>query len=511
MGAVPGGRPWRAATVVVVVVLGSACGAATGTSGAHRARHPSVPTTTSSTTTTTTTPGPPVTGVRWAPCQDGLQCGSVAVPLDYFTADSPTVEIAVARHPAEDPAARVGSLVINPGGPGGSGIDDLPSELSVLTPGLLQRFDIVSFDPRGVARSSPVTCGESGSAADQGLIPDPAPTTAAGQHTLLANDQDYAQQCEKASSGLLPFVGTVDVARDLDRIRAALGDAQLTYIGHSYGTLLGLTYAQMFPTHVRSMVLDGVIDPAESTQQMVTDQAVGFENILNQFFGWCRSSGCAWQEGPDPLHSLLSLNTKLVSAPIPAGSGRQAGPGELLTAVLSALYTQSGWPRLATALAQAENGNGAQLVSMTDAYNTENGPNAVDADNAVSCLDHPAPRDLTDYPQLASGAGAQAPFFGPALMWGLLQCSVWATPPTRTPAPVTAQGAPPILLVSSSGDPATPHQWAESVESELAHAALVTWQGSSHVAYYYSACVRSIDQAYLLDGTLPANGTMCSD
>jgi pimeloyl-ACP methyl ester carboxylesterase len=509
MGAVLGGRPTGAAAVVVLAVLVSGCGGVTGSLGAHRARLPSDSTTTSP--TTTTTPGPPITPVSWAPCQDGLQCGSVAVPLDYFVADSPTIEIAVARHPAEDPAARIGSLVINPGGPGGSGIDDLPSELSVLTSGLLQHFDIVSFDPRGVDRSSPVTCGESGGAADQGLIPDPAPTTPAGQQTLLADDQDYAQQCEKASSGLLPFVGTVDVARDLDRIRAALGDAQLTYIGHSYGTLLGLTYAQMFPTHVRAMVLDGVIDPAVSAQQMVTDQAVGFENVLNQFFSWCRSSGCAWQEGADPLQSLLSLNAKLVSAPIPAGSGRQAGPGELFTAVLSALYTPSGWPRLATALARAEGGDGAQLVSMTDSYNTENGPNAVDADNAVSCLDHPAPRDVTAYPQLASGAGAQAPFFGPALMWGLLQCSVWATPPTRTPAPVTAQGAPPILLVSSSGDPATPHQWAESVESELAHAALVTWQGSSHVAYYYSACVRSIDQAYVLNGTLPANGTVCSD
>lgn len=498
--------------MVSVALVASSC-SLVGTSGLHRSGPDTGSTSppSSSPTTTTTTPGPPITPVDWAPCQDGLQCGTVAVPLDYFSADSPTVQIALARHPAEDPGQRIGSLVINPGGPGGSGIDDLPSELSVLTSGLLEHFDIVSFDPRGVDRSSPVTCGENGNGTDQGPSPDPAPTQADAQHALLANDQAYAQQCEQASAGELPFVGTVDVARDLDRIRAALGDAQLTYIGHSYGTLLGLTYAQMFPTHVRAMVLDGVIDPAVSAPQMVTDQAVGFESILNQFFSWCGSQGCAWQRGADALQTLLALNAKLGSSPLPAGAGRQAGPGELFTAVLSSLYTPSGWPRLARALAAAENGDGTQLLSMTNTYDTENGPNAVDAENAVSCLDHPAPLDTSSYPQLAAGAGAQAPFFGPALMWGLLQCAVWPTPPTRTVGPVTAQGAPPILLVSSSGDPATPHQWAVSVESELAHAALVTWQGSSHVAYYYSACVRSIDQVYLLGGTLPANGTVCSD
>lgn len=148
---------------------------------------------------------------------------------------------------------------------------------------------------------------------------------------------------------------------------------------------------------------------------------------------------------------------------------------------------------------------------MTDTYNSFNGPNAVDADNAISCLDHPVTRNAADFPMMATAAGNQAPFFGPSLVWGLLQCSVWPATPTRTPAPVTAAGAPPILLVSSSGDPATPHEWAEAVQSELASASLVTWDGNNHVAYYYSACVRAIDQAYLLDGTVPANGTVCSD
>ena len=434
------------------------------------------------------------------------------MPLDYSKPDGPTIQVAVAEHPAEDPSGELGPLIINPGGPGGSGIDDLPDELSVLTPALLDDFDIVSFDPRGVDRSAPVTCGESGgTSVPQGLLPDPVPQTASAQQAVLANDEAYAQACEKASGDLLPNVGTVDAAEDLDRIRVALGVSQITYFGHSYGTLLGLVYAEMFPTHLRAMVLDGVIDPALSTEQMVTDQAVGFEDVLDQFFSWCASSGCAWQEGSDPIETLLHLTSMLRASPIPAGGGRQAGVGELYTAVLSALYTTSTWPELGTALADAQAGNGGPLLSMTDGYESENGPNSADANNAINCVDHPVPRDPSAYPGMALQAATQAPFFGPMLMWSLLQCAVWPALPTRTPAPVQAAGAPPILLVSSSGDPATPHEWAVSVDHELAHASLVTWQGDDHVAYYYSACVRSIDQAYFVNGTLPANGTVCDD
>ena len=469
-------------------------------------------TATTTSSTTTTAPGPPVAPIVWSPCQQGLQCGSVTVPVDYAKSGGPTIQIAVAEHPAEDPSSDLGPLIINPGGPGGSGIDDLPNELSVLTPALLDDFDIVSFDPRGVDRSAPVTCGEQGgSSVPQGLLPDPVPQTAAAQQAVLVNDEAYAEDCEKASGNLLPYVGTVDAARDLDRIRAALGVSRITYFGHSYGTLLGLTYAQMFPTHIRAMALDGVIDPAVSAEQMVTDQAVGFEGVLDQFFDWCASSGCAWQEGSDPTETLLQLASALRASPLPAGGGRQAGVGELYTAVLSALYVTSTWPQLATALGDAQAGNGRPLLSMTDSYDTENGPNSVDANNAINCLDHPVPRDPSLYPQMASQAAAQAPVFGPVLVWSLLQCAVWPALPSRTPEPVEASGAPPILLVSSSGDPATPHEWAVSVDHELAHASLVTWQGDDHVAYYYSACVRSIDQAYFLDGTLPADGTVCSD
>jgi pimeloyl-ACP methyl ester carboxylesterase len=509
-GATPSTGPRRPAGLVVLLAA-----VLTGCVGlAGPATKAIVISTTSSTTssTTTTAPEPPVAPITWSHCQDGLQCGSVTVPLDYAHPNGTTIQIAVAERPAEDPAEDLGPLVINPGGPGGSGIDDLPNELSVLTPALLQHFDIVSFDPRGVDRSAPVTCGETGgSSVPQGLLPDPVPESPSAEQSVLAGDEAYAQACQKATGNLLPYVGTVDAARDLDRIRAALGVSQITYFGHSYGTLLGLTYAQMFPTHIRAMVLDGVIDPALTSEQMVTDQAVGFENVLNRFFTWCASSACPWQEGSDPTQTLLQLASSLRASPIPAGSGRQAGVGELYTAVLSALYTTSTFSELGSALADAEAGHGGLLLQMTDAYDSANGPNSVDADSAISCMDHPVPTNVSAYPQMASAAEAQAPFFGPMLIWGMLQCAVWPAPPSRTPAPVQAAGTPPILLVSSSGDPATPHEWAVSVQAELARAVLVTWEGDNHVAYYYSPCVRSIDQTYFLDGTLPANGTVCSD
>ncbi|MHB8437951.1 MAG: alpha/beta hydrolase [Acidimicrobiales bacterium] len=497
------------ATGVGLAVLLAGCGptAVPGTGGGPGS---SSSTTGSSSTTTVTIPPPaPIT---WTPCQSGLQCGSVPVPLDYQDPGGPWITIAIARHLAEVPAERIGDLLINPGGPGGSGIDDLPAELSVFTSGVLARFDIVSFDPRGVDRSAPVSCGE-GTAAQEasGPLPDPVPPTAAAQQAVIANDTQYALSCAKASALLLGFVDTEDVARDMDRIREALGEPTISYIGHSYGTLLGLLYAQMFPTHLRAMVLDGVIDPALSATDMVLDQAEGFEQVLDSFFAWCASTGCAWRPGADPTGALLDLAARMRATPLPAGSGRTAGPGALYTAALSALYNTSSWNELADALAQAQAGNGAQLVNMTEGYDSGNGPNAVDANNAVNCLDHSVTTKPSDFAALAAQAGTAAPVFGPMLEWGLLECAVWPAHNDRVPAPINAPGAPPIVVVGSSGDPATPHQWAVSVAAALSHGVLVTWSGAAHVAYYYSPCVRAIDEAYLLDGTLPANGTVCRD
>ncbi len=471
-------------------------------------------TTTSSTTTTTAVVEPPVTAVQWTPC-GALQCGTVAVPLDYTQPQLGTIQIALAMHRASDPAQRIGSLVIDPGGPGGSGVNDLPAELGVLTSALLARFDIVEFDPRGVQRSSPVLCSSGASAstsAPPGPLPDPVPSTTGAQLALLTNDSEYASQCESVSGKLLPFVGTIDAARDLDRIREALGDAQLTYFGHSYGTLLGATYAQLFPTHVRAMVLDGAIDPAMTTQQMVDEQSQGFESVLDDFFAWCTSSGCPWRPaGGASAAALLALIAQSRSQALPAGAGHTAGPGAIYYAVLSALYARNDWPNLARALGEAAAGDGAGVLSMADSYVTQGSTNAADAETSIDCLDHPVARGSSGIPALAAQAALRAPFFGPLLAWGEATCAVWPVPATRAPQATTAVGSPPILVVGATKDPATPYEWAQRLAAELQHGELVTWQGENHVAYYYSGCIRALDQAYFVAGTLPAPGTVCSD
>jgi pimeloyl-ACP methyl ester carboxylesterase len=505
----------RAAVGLGLSLLLAACGGAAGgpnspsRSSAPTTTIPATPTTT--TTTTTTTTELPVAPISWSACGVDLQCGSVTVPLDYAHPTGATIGIAVERHLADEPANRIGSLVINPGGPGVSGIDDFANELASLTPELLDDFDIVTFDPRGVQRSNPVTCGETQGAA-QGPLPNPVPRTAAEQRTLLADMRQFAGDCERASGAMLPYVGTVDVARDLDRLRQALGDRGLTYMGQSYGTLLGATYAQLFPTHIRAMVLDSPIDPALSFDQMTLGQAEGFEGALTSFFAWCAGdASCPWRPAGNPTSALLALLGRSDTNPAPAGSGRTAGTGELYDALLDGLYARSDWPTLAAALGADEDGDGSPVVAMSNHYSADGSTNGADAAEAIDCLDHPASKDLASYGSLAQLFATSAPVFGPLLAWGEAGCAVWPVAASRTPAPATAPGSPPVLVVGTTQDPATPYSWSVSVAHELSQGHLLTVEGSDHVSYFYSACVRAYVQTYLVSLATPPVGATCSD
>jgi hypothetical protein len=259
------------------------------------------------------------------------------------------------------------------------------------------------------------------------------------------------------------------------------------------------------------MVLDSVIDPALSFDQITMGQAEGFEQTLNAFFAWCAGSAtCSWHEGSDPTAALLALLSTAATSPAPAGAGSVAGVGQLYDAVLDSLYSQSQWPQLGAALAADAADNGAPVVALSNHYNTGGSTNADNAAIAVDCLDHPVSRDLASYGALADTLRASALVFGPLLAWGEAACAVWPDPPTRTVGPVSAPGSQPILVVGTTNDPATPYAWAVSVSKELSRGVLLTRDGDDHVAYFYSPCVRADVQTYLVGGPTPPPGTVCT-
>jgi pimeloyl-ACP methyl ester carboxylesterase len=432
------------------------------------------------------------------------------VPLDYSSAAGPHIGIALEMRPSAGGAQRIGSLVLNPGGPGESGLLNFSKDRALLPQGVLARFDVIAFDPRGVGMSSPVHC-DGGSYS--GPAPDPVPGTPAAEQVLLAADQAYAGACLHSSGAvLLAHVGTVDVARDLESLRRAVGDAGLTYLGLSYGTLLGATYAGMFPTHVRAMVLDGALDPSLTTAELANAQAVGFERALDAFFVWCAGSpSCAWRPAGEPHAAFESLAQSVRQRPLPVGAA-VVGPQQFFTGTFGTLYAQSFWPSLGGALAGIANGQGAAMLGLYNGYERTGDPSfSGDANNAITCLDHPVPRDPSVYFQRASDAARTAPDFGPLFAWGALACAVWPTPDAvaRPVGRVSAPGSPPILVVGTTKDPATPYAWAQSLAAQLAHGVLLTRVGQDHVAIFYSSCVRSYDEVYLVTGTPPPAGTVC--
>jgi len=532
-------RPSRLLIAVVLALLaGAACssgagkvaesGKAAGTITTTAAPVPATttapPTTTTTAATTTTAPAPTTApaattspgGLRWAAC-GALQCASLAVPRDYADPAGPTLTLALARRPARTPAARIGSLLINPGGPGDSGVDDLPGELRSLTATLQNRFDIVSWDPRGVERSAPVHCSDpkakpSSGGDDSGPPLDPAPTDDAGRKALADAYRAGGEACLQWSGDLLRHVGTDSTVEDLERIRIALGEDKLTFIGHSAGTLPGAVYADRYPQHVRAFVLDGPIDPSLTLDQMTLAQAVGFEGALRSFFAWCDATAtCPWRPADaDRTAAFTALMDRIRQKPLTASGNRIVGVDTFVSGVMSRLTARSNWPSLGSALAAAERGDGSPLATLSSNYENAGASNAADARQSILCLDHPAPRDPGAYPALAEASKAQAPVFGPVFTWAALSCGVWPVPSTLTPKPPRANGAPPILVVGTTGDPATPQAWARSLAGQFEHGVLVLRQGAEHVAYYYSACVRAIVDRYVVDGQPPASGTTCA-
>lgn len=510
----------RVVVAVATLMVAAACSSTNPVVGPAVPIRPTTTTAAGAPTTAATgsalTTLPPVAPVTWTTC-NGVngptddQCGTLEVPLDYADPGGRKIGLALARIPAT--GTKIGSLLTNPGGPGASGIDELDYIASLLSPSVLAHFDIVSWDPRGVDRSAPVTCA-TGPELDQYIHLNPAPTTQAGFNALVAASEAFDKGCEAMSGSLLPYVGTINTARDLDEIRAAVGDAKLNYFGFSYGTFLGATYADLFPTHIRAMVLDGALNPDADPITSVIDQAVGFDQELASFFAYCSGSAfCAWQPGGNLTTAYNALIARITAHPLPGGGGRTLGPGEAFLGIANELYDQATWPDLASGLAAAESGDGTALLESSDDYTdrSSNGTygNEIEANNAISCVDDPWPRNPAVIEQAGVTARQEAPEFGVADLYGSIACSFWPAPPTSVPHVITAAGSPPIVVVGSTGDPATPYADAEALASQLHNGVLLTRVGEGHTGYRSSACVRTYVNAYLVDLTVPPKGIRC--
>lgn len=456
--------------------------------------------------------------LAWRGCGDGFECARLTVPLDYDDPAGETIELSVIRLPARDRGARIGSLVLNPGGPGGSGVQFARQARDLLPDGILRRFDAVSFDPRGVGESAPVDC-LTDAELDELLAADPSPDTPAERKELLDLSREEALKCAQKTGRLLEHVGTVESAKDLDVLREALGDDKLTYVGYSYGTMLGARYAQQFPGNIRALVLDGAVDPMLGPREVTLAQAVGFERALDAFLADCAAQGCAFARHGPIGETYDALMARIDRDPLPASShpGRRLGPSEALFGVAAALYSrQYGWPVLRQALEQAQRDrDGSMLLSLFDSLveRDENGrySNAVEAQAAISCVDGTYEKNPRDYDADAEAFAKRAPRFGRALAYGPVVCAYWPVSAVTRPGPVSVEGAPPVLVVGTTGDPATPYEWARSLAAQLP-GVLLTYEGEGHTAYGYdrSACVDRVVDAYLISLTLPKAGTRCS-
>ena len=509
-----GGAHGRLAALAAVLLI-AACGPSVPSTSPPSASPASGPTATlESDASASPAAEPTVKPAPWADCGDGFACAEIRVPRDYAAPSEGYLNISIIRAAATKPARRIGSLLINPGGPGESGVEFVRDGLTLFPKELRERFDLVGFDPRGVNSSTAIRCIDNLDGHD---ALDPSPDNAAELKTLVESAHAYADACGQRNDVTLPYLSTDAVARDMDIIRAAVGDKKLSYLGFSYGTLIGAMYAERFPDRIRAMALDGAIDPSLDLETFRADQANAFEGALTSFLDDCaKDSTCAFYEGGNSAKAFDALMASIDRNPIPAlrlRDPRLVGPGLAWSAVLGSLYLKEAWPTLATALAQAKDGDGSIMLLISDPFRGRkaNGSysNMQDAYTANTCLDYPAPTDVKVFTRWATQFVRTAPHFAQLVAYNDLTCAFWPVPAQGTPRAVSATGAPPIVVMGTTGDPATPYHWAQSLADQLESGVLVTRNGEGHTAYLESACVKKAVDTYLLALKAPKDGLTC--
>jgi pimeloyl-ACP methyl ester carboxylesterase len=444
------------------------------------------------------------------------ECTHLTVPLDYAEPDGDTIDLAVLRAPASHRSERVGQLVVDPGGPGGSAVDYAGSGSFTFGDPLTRYFDIVGMDPRGVGRSTPLECADT-KQTDEFVAVDPDPDTPAEVAELDRINRVFGQSCLTKHPELTRHMSTIEAAKDMDILRAALGEPQLDYLGASYGTLLGATYAELFPHNIRRMVLDGALDPTLTNEQLNLGQARGFETALTAYVQNCIDKGdCVLGNDVGAAkRRIRQVLDGLDQHPLPTASGRLLTEGLGRFGVVLPLYVKSLWPILTIALTQAiQDGRGDQLLALADQYAARGqksyNSNEFTAYWAVSCLDYPDSVPADQMHSKFKEFDQASPTFGRLFVYDLAKCAAWPVKSTHKPAPIHAAGAPPIVVIGTTRDPATPYAWAKALASQLDSGHLITRDGDGHTGFQQgNTCVNNAVQRYLIGGKVPQDNLSC--
>lgn len=456
--------------------------------------------------------------IQWRDCGE-LQCATVQVPLDWSDPTGPTISLAINRRLADNQADRVGSLLLNPGGPGGSGIELLEYFEPTAGEKLLEHFDLVGFDPRGVGESSPVNCGN-GALLDSYYVSDFVVEDESDLATAAEMNKELAASCRGLTGALVANVDTVSVARDMDVLRAILGDEKLYYLGFSYGTQLGATYAEIYPQNVGRLVLDGAVDILLDSEEQSLRQAEGFERALSNFIDWClgRPDSCPL-EGPadNARKQIAKLALDARTTPYPSDGNVQVNGNLMIYGIVVTLYDEASWEYLELALTETlERDTARMFYELANFYLDRDGQsgdylsNSTPVFTAINCLDAvQEPGDIKQQKDFAAAIDEVAPTFG---WWfsGSAGCVGWPfSADQRVESLDNAKTAAPMVVIGTTNDPATPYQWAVSLAEDLG-ATLVTYDGEGHTAYGRSnQCIIDAVDAYLVDGVIPAQGTAC--
>ncbi len=461
-------------------------------------------------------------GVEKSADRTGFQCAKVTVPLDYSQPDGQTIEIAMKKHLATG-SVRQGTLFMNPGGPGGSGVDNVGAMATTTFAGVQKAYDIIGFDPRGVGSSTAITCSTDAEAkAMEGVSPvDGAGAPVAFEKRAAVMSERFKQlEADCASrtkpTELLDHVDTVSVARDLDILRALSGDQKLTYAGFSYGTYLGATYAELFPANTGRLVLDGALDPSLSYSERRQGQALGFERALRNYVAWCQSGqSCPLTGDTDAgVKQIGDVFTSANQSPVPSSDPNRPVTGEEMKRIVGFVlyFPESSWSAVSEALGQVINEHDASAFrAMADQIAAQPQVNA-GANIGINCLDYRVEGDMATWTAQSKELERIAPRFATVTEAGDLGCQAWGHTGTQPSKALHAKGATPILVIGTTGDPATPYEWAEALADQLDSGQLLTWEGNGHAAYTNSGhgpCVTQAVDTYLLTGTMPKKGLTC--